>query len=474
MSVGNILLVVIIYPVLFLLYFLAARETGVKGKPTVLGVTLAETYRNEAEVISLLADYKKSLKRWTLVAFLLPVFFITSRWLTVFITGYMLWIFGAIILIYVPFVRYHRQLRSLKMMNGWFTGKQGSEKTLEGDVWVDMKAAAEPVRMVRPWILAALSVLSAIPVIYEGVAGPVAAVRLDNALILASFASVTWLLALFMIWMDREKAEIISLNSTVNVNFERSKKRRRNMAWTQILILNTATVWLTLLFLHEYLGGMTGFMIWMGIYILLICILGIRCEFRIMKLRQKLRTDGKEQQVYVDDDSHWILGSIYYNPQDKHFMVEKRTMGIGTTINMGSRGGKIFAVIIGLLLVFCIIGIPIWIGLDEFTPISMTVEADTLAVDHVTTDYRIDLADINKVELLTELPEMSRKNGTGLPNLLKGKFEVDGKNGALVCLNPENHLFIRIETQAGQLYLLGGKTDGETEAAYEAIMAYDQ
>ena len=436
MSVGNILLVVIIYPVLFLLYFLAARETGVKGKPTVLGVTLAETYRNEAEVISLLADYKKSLKRWTLAAFLLPVFFITSRWLTVFITGYMLWIFGAIILIYVPFVRYHRQL--------------------------------------RPWILAALSVLSAIPVIYEGVAGPVAAVRLDNALILASFASVTWLLALFMIWMDREKAEIISLNSTVNVNFERSKKRRRNMAWTQILILNTATVWLTLLFLHEYLGGMTGFMIWMGIYILLICILGIRCEFRIMKLRQKLRTDGKEQQVYVDDDSHWILGSIYYNPQDKHFMVEKRTMGIGTTINMGSRGGKIFAVIIGLLLVFCVIGIPIWIGLDEFTPISMTVEADTLAVDHVATDYRIDLADINKVELLTELPEMSRKNGTGLPNLLKGKFEVDGKNGALVCLNPENHLFIRIETQAGQLYLLGGKTDGETEAAYEAIMAYDQ
>ena len=90
------------------------------------------------------------------------------------------------------------------------------------------------------------------------------------------------------------------------------------------------------------------------------------------------------------------------------------------------------------------------------------------------TDYRIDLADINKVELLTELPEMSRKNGTGLPNLLKGKFEIDGKNGALVCLNPENHLFIRIETQAGQLYLLGGKTDGETEAAYEAIMAYDQ
>ena len=45
---------------------------------------------------------------------------------------------------------------------------------------------------------------------------------------------------------------------------------------------------------------------------------------------------------YEEEDDRWILGgSIYYNPDDPALFVEKR-IGVGTTINVGNKWGKIF------------------------------------------------------------------------------------------------------------------------------------
>lgn len=44
---------------------------------------------------------------------------------------------------------------------------------------------------------------------------------------------------------------------------------------------------------------------------------------------------------YEEEDDRWILGgSIYYNPDDPALFVEKR-IGVGTTINVGNKWGKI-------------------------------------------------------------------------------------------------------------------------------------
>ena len=41
-----------------------------------------------------------------------------------------------------------------------------------------------------------------------------------------------------------------------------------------------------------------------------------------------------------DDDSNWIFGMIYYNPNDPSFFVQKR-FGVGWTVNVGTTKGKI-------------------------------------------------------------------------------------------------------------------------------------
>lgn len=54
-----------------------------------------------------------------------------------------------------------------------------------------------------------------------------------------------------------------------------------------------------------------------------------------------------------DDDRYWIWGSIYNNPNDPSFMVQKR-FGIGWTINLGHPVGKILFLITTLILAYLI------------------------------------------------------------------------------------------------------------------------
>lgn len=48
---------------------------------------------------------------------------------------------------------------------------------------------------------------------------------------------------------------------------------------------------------------------------------------------------GGHEILYTDDDEYWINGTTYNNPNDRSVMVPKR-LGIGTTINIGTKTGK--------------------------------------------------------------------------------------------------------------------------------------
>ena len=81
----------------------------------------------------------------------------------------------------------------------------------------------------------------------------------------------------------------------------------------------------------------------------------------LSKKVSKVRNNYKEKNTDVrwkDDDSNWKLGIIYYNKNNPHTFVEKRS-GVGITVNAGSKGGMIFYIIILVLILVAIIPIPI-------------------------------------------------------------------------------------------------------------------
>lgn len=459
MLLMNIIILGISYPILFIMYFFMKLEISDK-KETLLGISIPKEFRQDSAITEVLTHYKKSM-RWILIAMIIfPLCFIWLNKFTFYITGYLLWIYLMMFAFIVPFARYGEQLKKIKYENGW--GCKKAQTTT-----VDFSLALQPVHAVKKWIFLLLSAVSIIPVIFELQQNQNPEMKWTNVLILAILAGDVWLFSILSIWMDKQKSEILSQNSTMNQNFNRSKKRIRARYFTWIAGLSTVLVYLTSFHLHDRLGGMTGFFFTITVYTILLCWLVVYSELKILRLRKKMTKDLYD---YDQDENNWYFGALmYYNPNDKHFMVEKR-IGFGYSINMASVGGKISAAFIIILLAGCLFGIPWLVGMDEFTPVSLEIEEETIQAVHNKTRYEIPEKEIQNVKLLEELPEVSRKNGTGLPNLSKGYYKIGESSSGYLCLNPENELFLMIETKDDTIYLFSDNTDKGTATVYQNLM----
>ena len=148
-------------------------------------------------------------------------------------------------------------------------------------------------------------------------------------------------------------------------------------------------------------------------------------------------------------------------------MVDKR-VGLGTTVNMATPLGKISS----LISVIALLSLPIvciWIIMEEFTPIQLSIKDNTLCSQQIFEDYSIDVDDIENVTLVEELPRMSKSNGSAMDNLLKGKFHVRNQGTYQVFLNPQNKYFISFSAD-GVNYYMSGFDDEETMKVYKQLI----
>lgn len=190
--------------------------------------------------------------------------------------------------------------------------------------------------------------------------------------------------------------------------------------------------------------------------------------FGVIKKRRNIDKAYRDKMdiVLTDDDDNWLWGMIYYNPKDKHVMVEKR-VGIGTTMNMATKAGKGMGIFCGLML----LSLPLvcfWCILLEFTPIQLSVTDGRLMASQIKEDYSVPVSIMEDITLLEELPKWSKVNGTGMENLQKGTFRIAEVGSCQVFLNPENKVFIRF-TAAGETYYMSGFDDAETLQVYEIL-----
>ena len=190
---------------------------------------------------------------------------------------------------------------------------------------------------------------------------------------------------------------------------------------------------------------------------------------QLKKLRQVdvAYADKKTLMNAEEDDRNWIFGMIYYNKNDKHFMVENR-MGTGTSVNLANKAG----LVTNIFAVFALLSIPIlciWMILVELTPISVTVENDTIICQQLSTEYEIPLSEITNYKVIEELPEMIKMNGIGMDNIYIGTFEVYREGTFETFLNPQNEMFLWIETE-DEVYYVSGATDEMTEEVIAAVV----
>lgn len=455
----NILLFFCMYPVLFILYFVYKNESTPK-QHHLFGIRYSEEWLSEAEIKDLQESYCRKMRHYLLVLALAPFSTLLIPYFSIAIAIWMIWIFSAIVLFLAPYAAGNKTMLRLKQERTHVTEKNGTNYT-------EMKAAGT-VRTVKwydfaPATAASLLLAAASLFCLHGQ-------RFETySFIIIMFAACTPVFHLLALWIDRTKTKVISTDSTVNVNYSRSAKllwKHFIMACTWCNTLFTAVLLSVVLTVSDGSDLPFHIILW-GSIAMCLCVLGL--VWRLWKRKAALDRSYEDKRDLDDsgDERNWIWGIFYYNPKDSHTLVSK-PVGVGSTCNLATPAGKASMIFSALCLLIVPVSI-IWCMLLEFTPISLTIQNDALCATQIRRDYDIPENSIDNIVLLDQYPESRRTRGTGMDNLLKGTFRNSTDGTVEFFLNPQNHLFLRIEAD-GTIYYFSGYDDAETRAVYEELM----
>lgn len=453
MNFLNIIFMLTCYPIIFILYFMMRNAKDRNG--WCFGATLTHEQKKDAVVEEIAVQYQKSLKQSMIIlaCMPIPVFFIP--YMSIVLTYWMVWL---LILSFYPMVLYakaNKKILERKACCGW------GEKSLES--YADLKTACVPsqIKLVEffPSFL-----LSAIPVVLSYLLFSDAGYSAFRICVLL-IAVCTPLFYFLAKWTDRQKISVISENSDINLNFARAKKYVWKWFWVSCAWVNTAFTWILLLAMYIRESSM-AILIWGTVaYSIILMILTAVLLKKMHAINQKYEKQRTLTNA-SDDDTYWVYGLMYYNPNDKHIMVENR-MGTGTAMNMATGVGKATYIFSSL----CILVIPIlciWLILLDFTPIQTEIKENSIVCTHLKEEYRIPLDEIIEYKVLTEMPDVIKVNGNGLEQVCTGTFEIYREGMFEAFYNPNNHLFLKIETE-DETYYISGADDISTQKIEEVL-----
>lgn len=446
-----------LYPVLFIMYYVM-KNAGGESNGYCFGVSMKAEWLNDEAVKQCCEEFAKQMKRLFIILAVIPIATFAIPYFSISFSIWMCWMLVVIVVPSIPFVKASRRLKEIKRERGWAGNQQKVTVT-------EIRNAGE-VRRIKllpflPPIL--LSLAAAGWGIYSCAEDELEMM----GVLIAVFALTTVLLYIMAAWMDRQKLEVISSDSEVNLNYGRAKKNVWKNTWLACAWVNAAYVAVTAWAMHPK-RMRVDLLLWgcmiLTVVLLLLMLLAWKRIIRI----DKIYADRKDLLPEKDDDDNWIGGILYYNKKDRHVMVNKR-VGIGTTVNMATPVGMGLTVFSAVVL----LAIPlvcVWLILEEFTPIRLSVQNDALMAEHLRVEYVIPLDEVEDAKLLDadEMPRWSKVNGTGMDNLCKGTFHIRNEGNCEVFLNPQNHAFICFDAD-GVTYYMSGTNDEDTLDIFEQM-----
>ena len=460
----NIMMLIMMYPMMMIVCFV--MYTSMKPKNGMaFGCTISAERLKDESIKEIERQWEKEMKRNIVITALLPITAFMTSYISIQITIWTMWCFVLIVLLEYPFIKANAKVKDIKRGMGWYNPEKPEE-------YVELKAAGE-VRRVKvstflmPFAVSMLAVgmLYGLLVIQKVAANNVEYVK-SFGVIIVMLALLNLLFLAVALWMDKQKTEVISSQSDININYARAKKNIWKDFWLVSSWITTVYVWVCAIALiarwHFEMVVLFGSIIYSIVVMLLILPLA-------KKVREVDRRYEKERDIVEvgDDDRYWIWGMIYNNPRDKHTMVTARN-GMGTSMNMATTGGKIW---LGVALI-TILSMPAlcgWLMFEEFTPISLSINEDEVQAFHLKVEYELPINELKNVELVEELPELTKSVGSAIDNVVKGKYIVRGTGERCrLFLNPKNEVFIKLEYE-DMVYYLSGVNKEETMAVYNAL-----
>lgn len=452
----NIIMLICMYPVLPIMYFVLKNLSKPK-KNIILGVTLPSAFREDEKVLDILSEYKTVLRKAILILAFVPLICFFIPYMSINLTIYMTWLLFVIIVPYLVYIKYHLKINEIKKENGLLR-----EEIM---ATVDTKVAAIQFNKVNKRLFIPPIIFSILPII-ASINSAFGNENSEYSYVYIIIYSINAILTISFLPINQiiyhQRAEIVDNNSDLTITLTRI--RRRN--WSKSLLISA---WLTgvfsLLFWWFIQNGLMILII-TGIYSIILLYYILRVEFKTRAMQEKL-TQNSGTDMYIDDDKSWILGLFYYNPNDKHIMINDR-IGMGTTVNLAKPVGKFLT----MLSIICILLMPfigIWVMVEEFTPISVKLSNENVTIEHTRKIRTLQFDDIESIKIINTLPKYYKIIGSSMDNLLKGTFVAEGYGEVKLYLNPKKAPFILIKTSENT-YILGLNDSQKTLEVYDSIV----
>lgn len=448
MFLFNLIMAVCFYGCLVLIYAELRNQTR-HQKGLLLGVTLPEEADALPEVAQTVQTFKKQLNFLCILLILvsIPIFFIQN--FSISLTLWMVWLIVILVLPYLPYLKANRELKALKKEQQW---------PVTPAVRIVDTAASE-FSLPKPiglWTLLLPLVLSVLPALVPGQPVVLRWVYLADALSLV----LLWICGR---WLFRRRADMVTSDSARN----QTLLRVRRLYWDRFWRFN---LW-SCAVLNLCMALFQNSRFYLVVLLLLTAVILAGTLWMELSLRRTQEHLTAGADILADEDDAWLGGVLYYNPSDNRTMVAKR-LGIGTTVNLATKGGKLYLIAVAAVLLLCLLIGPI-LGMVDAAPPRLEVTSDnTLVALHGSKEkYVIDIDDITDVELRDSLPESSRVFGVGMPHYLEGDFSVSGEGAAKFCLDPTAPVFLRVETES-RTYWFTAETPEQTRQIAEWLRLY--
>lgn len=437
---------------------LAGRIPANPHKNIILETTLPKEKLQDEQVLTISRTYKKRLLQWAFIFSVAALPILTISYDSLTLIYFLVMIFGFIGTSFYLQVIYIRKMTTVKVQNNWILPTS--------PLLVDTTLVANKNRkLISIWWFLPSILITFLGCIYSfttlGLSNGNWIIGLISLLMSAMFL-------LFYYFIARFPVKPLTSDETINqqVNDQMRHHWSVLMAVSALVLSPLAFISVSsvsipyekmMLFSMGYALLILGFVLFTFYYL-----------FSSRKKQDQLIAQAKEYRC-SDEDQYWKYG-IYINPNDKRIMIPDR-VGMNISVNLGRPAGKLALGIIGVLVLFSLVGASVPMVISDFSanPFELSTSHNGISLSAPLSQSRkITWDEIESVELINTLPKDRLKlYGTATENYLTGEFQINNEPAYLLVLTNKKPI-LEIKTN-DKLYYYTNKDTTLTEKYYKDI-----
>lgn len=417
----------------------------------ILNTTLPREVHKDPRVLEIVKGFKKA-NFLVFLASLVPtplLFFIRQPSLMILFLS--VWI-AAIFLASNWLVKmYSGRLSALKRENEWFVG---NTRTITVDL--EVTKAKSMMAVSKLWFLPSLAAALVFLLLGFG----------EQVNLFLGAAAVLGVMVYYFLYIltTRERARAYSEDTEINMAVTRTSIRYWSICWAALAAVHVFDMIIMLIAIRNNNEMLSIIGV---VSMVLVSLAAIFLTHGKIRSSQERLLAGSQSSICVDEDYYW-RGGFYNNPNDSRVLVDKR-IGIGQTVNLGTRTGKLvyYGSIIGLPVILLALFL-VFLSLDSAN-FELTITDNQVEIHAPIYGYEVPLSDIQSVSLVDTVPGGSRTNGAATSKYRLGNFSIKGYGRSKLYVYNNQPQYIVLELP--DLYIFfSARTPEQTQEYYELLV----